>query len=171
MRLLPHCAELEVASGDTTAGMQSFYTGFSTTFLDSVSLLRTTSAGLYASCLELLTAAGQIDVGCTALSSAAASMAAGADDLSAGTSEAADAMPEMISAISDMIAGVEELKDGLESLNNDGLHELKDGLDGLDGYLQTLSDKADAYGSFMDERNADIGTVQFILKTEGIYIN
>ena len=65
-----------------------------------------------------------------------------------------------------MIDGVEELQDGMTTLDEDGLQELKGTLEGLDGYLSALADRAQGYNSFMDARN--IGSVQFVLKTEGI---
>ena len=166
--LVTSSGQLETLSGQTSAGMQGFYTAFSTTFSDSVLALRTSSAALYATCIELVDGAGAINDGCRGISGAAASLSSGTDDLCGGTRAAVDTIPEMINGIDSMIDGVESLESGLAALNDDGLKEMKSELDGLDGYLNTLSDEADAYGSFMDKRNNDISSVQFILKTEGI---
>ena len=162
------CADLELLSAGVSTGNADFYTEFSTTFLDSVLTLRTSSAALYASCLELLSGAESLSGGCSALSGAAGSIASGADDLAAGLSEMSSELPAMIDGINDMIDGVAELGDGLSELDDDGLSEMRDTLDGLDGYLARLADMAAAYGSFMDARNADVSTVQFVMKTAAI---
>ena len=159
--------DLETLSDSVNTGTQDFYAAFSGDFCTSVHQLRGSSAALYASCLELLEGAYNIHAACAGLSSALYDLSAGADSLSDGTDDAADALPALIDAIDDMIDGVKALNDGLQTLNDDGLYELKDSLDGLEGYLSALSEKADEYGSFMDTRNAETSTVQFVLKTSG----
>ncbi len=161
-------ADLKTLSASVASGTNSFYTEFSTTFCDNVYALRTSSGTLYASCLELLSGADRLNGACSALKGAVKELSKGAQSLSGGAGEAANAMPEFINAIDDMIEGVTELNDGIQELSQQGLSEMKNSLDGLDGYLQALSDKADEYGSFMDERNAKNSTVQFVIKTGGI---
>ena len=161
-------ADLALLSAGVSTGNADFYTAFSTTFQNSVLALRTGSAGLYASCLELLSAAEALSGGCSALSGAVGSIASGTGDLAAGISEIRTGLPAMTDGIDDMISGVSDLGDGLNELDDDGLSEMRDTLDGLDGYLATLADMAAAYGSFMDARNAAVSTVQFVMKTQQI---
>ena len=162
------CTDLEALSDGVRTGVGGFYTEFSTTFSDSVLTLRTSSSALYASCLDLLSAADALDSGCAGLSAAVGRLESGADGLGQGISDVLAAMPSLISGIDEMIGGVADLDAGLTTLGNDGLVPMRDTLDGLDGYLQILADRAAAYGSFMDVRNADICTVQFVMKTQGI---
>jgi len=157
--------ELKVGSSQLSAGLQALYTGFSTDFVGSVSELRNGSAALYALCLELLDGAYKIQTTCAAFSDGAGKLAGGADDLSDGASQASSQAPQLISALDELIDGIQQLKDGISELNTQGLEPLKDGLDGIEGYLGKLSDMAEDYTSFMDERND--ATVQFILKTQG----
>ncbi len=157
---------LKTLSGGLSAGMNTFYTEFSTTFYGSVAALRQSSAQLYAASLQLNDGAYQISSACAQLSSALGSLSDGADDLTDGAAKAAAGVPDLIDALDEMIDGVEDLKDGMATLNEDGLKELKGTLEGLEGYLSALSDNAKGYTSFMDARNG--GSVQFVLKTEGI---
>ncbi len=157
---------LKTLAGGLSAGMGSFYTGFSTTFADSVDLLRQSSAQLYAASLTFLDGAHQISSACASLSSAVGRLSAGAGDLDGGAAEAAAGVPKLIDALDEMISGVEDMKVGMATLSEDGLKELKSTLEGLKGYLDVLADNAKGYTSFMDARNG--GSVQFVLKTEGI---
>ncbi len=166
--LLGNSAALNAVSTSVNNGMQEFYTGFSTDFSGSVSQLRASSATLYAACLELLSGAYEIKGGCAGLAAALKDLSSGAGGLASGTEEIKGQLPDLISGIDEMIDGVHELSGGLATLSDDGLKELKDDINGLEGYLDKLAGKADEYGSFMDERNAAISTVQFVLKTEGI---
>ena len=164
--LASNSEDLKMLAAGVSANMDLFYTGFSTTFKDSVDFLRLSSAQLYAASLQLLDGAYQISAACASLSGALGSLSGGADDLADGAAEAAAGVPELIDALDEMIGGVEELQDGMAALDEDGLKELKDTLEGLDGYLSALTDRAEGYTSFMDARNG--GSVQFVLKTEGI---
>ncbi len=158
-------ADLKTASAQLNGGMQQLYTGFSTDFTSSVDQLRSGSASLYASCLQLLDGAYQLQSACAALSGAAGKLAGGADDLSAGASDAASQAPQLISALDELVDGMARLKGGISDLGEEGLRPLKDNIDGMEAYLDRLSQMADDYSSFMDERND--ATVQFILKTQG----
>jgi len=162
------CTDLELLSAGVSSGNTDFYTEFSTTFLGSVSALRASSAALYATCLELLDAADSLSSGCSSLSGAIGDLEDGADDLAGGISAMRSELPALTDGIDDMIDGVIDLDDGLAALSDDGLGEMRDTLDGLDGYLETLTDMAAAYGSFMDVRNAPHCTVQFVMKTQAI---
>lgn len=163
--LVNSSTDLKIASAQLSTGLQQLYTGFSTDFAGSVNQLRAGSASLYASCLQLLDGAYQLQSACAALSGGTAKLASGADDLSAGASQAASQAPELISALDELTDGMAQLQDGICDLDDEGLQPLKDGFDGMEGYLSKLSDMAEAYTSFMDQRND--ASVQFILKTEG----
>lgn len=166
--LVSGCSDLEPLSGVVKSGASDFYTAFSTTLAGSVAQLSASSGQLYSSCLELLSGAQAIEQGCAQLAGAVKELLGGADGLSSGAGEITKKLPAMADGIDDMISGVEDLKDGIAKLNDDGLKELKGKFDGLEGYLGKLSEKAAGYGSFMDERNSEYSTVQFVLKTEGI---
>jgi putative membrane protein len=157
---------LKTLAAGVSANMDTFYMEFSTTFADSVAALRLGSAQLYAAGLSLLDGAYQISAACNSLSGALGSLSGGADGLFAGAAKAAAGVPELVDALGEMIGGVEELRSGMDALDEDGLKELKETLEGLDGYLSALADRAENYTSFMDTRNG--GSVQFVLKTEGI---
>ena len=119
----------------------------------------------------MLDGADALKSACAQLPGALKQLRDGAGDMHAGLSDASGGVSEMIRVIDEMIDGVSQLDDGVKELNDDGLKEMKNTLDGLDGYLNTLAGKADAYGSFMDVRNAAVSTVQFVLKTDGIYLD
>lgn len=160
--------QLKALSEGVSTGASKFYTAFSTTFAGSVAQLSASSGQLYSSCLELLGGAQAIEQGCAQLAGAVKELLGGADGLSSGAAEITKKLPALADGIDDMISGVEDLKEGIAELNDDGLKELKGKFDGLEGYLGKLSEKAAGYGSFMDERNSEYSTVQFVLKTEGI---
>ncbi|MGE5494949.1 MAG: hypothetical protein ACM3S4_06595 [Burkholderiales bacterium] len=166
--LVSVCSDLKTLSKGVSAGASDFYTAFSTTFAASAQQLSASSGQLYSSCLELLSGAYAIDQGCAQLADAVKELLRGADGLSGGAAEIAKKLPVMADGIDEMISGVEDLKDGIAKLNDDGLKELKGKFDGLKGYLDKLSEKAADYGSFIDERNSEYSTVQFVLKTRGI---
>jgi putative membrane protein len=167
-QLVSGSTQLKALSSGVSGGAGDFYTAFSTTFAGSAQQLGDSSGQLYVSCLELLSGAQSLDHGCAELTGAVRELSGGADGLSDGAAEIVKKLPAMADGIDDMISGVEGLKDGIAELSDDGLKELKGKFDGLEGYLDKLSKKAAGYGSFMDERNAEISTVQFVLKTEGI---
>lgn len=156
-----------VANG-LSGGLQSFYAGFSTDFAQSVSGLRMGSAALYQNSLELIGGAAAISEACTNLVAAADELSGGTAKLGSGAKDAAVATDALYDALDDMTKGLKTLEDGIKALGDEGLLELKEGIDGLEAYLLKLSDMADAYGSFMDERNAAHSTVQFIFKTQDI---
>jgi putative membrane protein len=166
--LVTTCNNLKYLSERLSAYAGDFYTAFSTTFAVNVQQLSASSGQLYSSCLELLNGAYAIDQGCSQLVDAVKELQRGADGLSGGAAEIANNLPVMADGIDEMISGVEDLKDGIAKLNDDGLKELKGKFDGLKGYLDKLSEKAAGFGSFIDERNSEYSTVQFVLKTRGI---
>lgn len=159
--------DLQTLASSVQSGTQDFYAEFSATFSASVLALEASGNALYTSCIEMLSGADALNAGCTELSNAANSLARGADDVKSGAGQAADAVPKLLDAIEEMIEGVADLQDGITALRQDGLTEMKDTLRGLDGYLEKLSEKAEEYGSFMDDRNAKTSSVQFVLKTKG----
>ncbi len=163
--LVSSAATLKTNSALLSGGMQQLYTGFSTDFTNSVNQLRGGSAALYASCLQLLDGAYQLQSACAALSGGASQLAGGADDLKGGMADAKSQVPQLISALDELISGMARLKGGIDDMDEEGLQPLKDEFDGMEAYLDKLSDMAENYTSFMDKRND--AAVQFILKTQG----
>ncbi|MGI5850065.1 MAG: hypothetical protein ACOX8Q_08410 [Christensenellales bacterium] len=168
--LISTCGDLEALSASVKSGTQDFYTEFTATLCSCVSGLREGSGTLYASCIDLLSGAYNIDIACSQICGALRDLKLGIRKLSGGIGDAASVMPELSGAIDEMIGGTKDLEAGIASLNENGLKGLKDTFDGLDEYLQALSRMADEYGSFTDLRNAKTSTVQFILKTAGIFV-
>lgn len=104
----------------------------------------------------------------------------GVKKLSDGFAEIADGAKELAKGGSDLADGAKELMDGAAELS-DGTAELRketekidstfsDDLDDLGKMVNSLSGDSGAVKSFVSAKNADISSVQFVIKTDAIKI-
>lgn len=111
--------------------------------------------------LQLTSGLSQLAQSYSAFHEGLVSYAGGVDALSANWSS-------VYSGISSLASGAGELSDGVAALNEETskIPELIDELTG--GSAEDESADASAQASFLDERNEDTASVQFVIMTEGI---
>ena len=111
--------------------------------------------------LQLTSGLSQLAQSYSAFHEGLVSYAGGVDALSANWSS-------VYSGISSLASGAGELSDGVAALNEETskIPELIDELTG--GSAEDESADASAQASFLDERNGDTASVQFVIMTEGI---
>lgn len=111
--------------------------------------------------LQLTSGLSQLAQSYSAFHEGLVSYAGGVDALSANWSS-------VYSGISSLAGGAGELSDGVAALNEETskIPELIDELTG--GSAEDESADASAQASFLDERNEDTASVQFVIMTEGI---
>lgn len=104
----------------------------------------------------------------------------GVEKLSNGFGEIADGAKKLADGGSDLADGAKVLMDGAAELSN-GTAELRketdkidstfsDDLDDLSGMLESLSGGNSTVQSFVSNKNADVSSVQFVIKTDAIEI-
>lgn len=131
-----------------------------------------------------LDGAVQFTQGLRAYTQGVSQLGAGASDLSNGLAEfnassalTAQSANELYKAASDLNEAVKQLKDGLAAYK-DGTKKLKDGTADIDSEIEKQVDEilgnitgsGDKTISFVSEKNTDVSSVQFVLKTKAISI-
>lgn len=109
---------------------------------------------------QLEAGASEIKVGVSELSLSLSRAALGAQDLYDGASQLNYAVRSLQRGLAEYRSGVAELRDGTDGIEN----EISDKIDEL---LQELSG-SDEVISFVSEKNTDVTSVQFVLKTGAI---
>ncbi|MEF9839365.1 MAG: hypothetical protein RR705_00170 [Lachnospiraceae bacterium] len=133
--------------------------------------------------------AGQLNAGAQELNAKGKELYDGANTLQNGMSEVSGGISELSLGTGGLLSGATKLQDGADQLS-DGTKELKDGASKLhDGTSELRSETKDIdtdvdeeiqkmldeyrssdfeYVSFTDERNKNVNSVQFVIRTENI---
>lgn len=117
---------------------------------------------------------GYLD-GAAQLCSGASDLASGTEQFKSSSSAIASSADELYNAAADLNAGIKKLRDGLASYKN-GTKKLKDGTAGMDSQISdkvdeilgSISGKGGKVISFVSDKNTNVSSVQFVLKTDSI---
>ena len=115
--------------------------------------------------------------GVSQLDAGASDLADGLSQLQSSTPTAAEAASELYSACAELGTAIRELRDGLSSYK-DGTGTLRNETsdmdseiaDKIDEMLDTISGGGDPVVSFVSDKNTNVSSVQFVLKTEAIRV-
>ncbi|MGN0696666.1 MAG: hypothetical protein ACI4J5_07885 [Oscillospiraceae bacterium] len=129
---------------------------------------------------EIADGAKELADGGITLSDGVRELMDGVKELSDGTAELKDGTAELYDGASELKDGTAELKDGTAELK-DGTAELRsetdkidstfsDDLDDLSDMLDSLSDDGAKAVSFVSEKNEEVSSVQFVIKTAAVEI-
>lgn len=135
-------------------------------------------AGELSSSLEKMDSAGgfaELQEGIAALSSNYKTFHSGLEDYTSGVSQLSSSYQELHTGVAGLADGTEELENGAGELH-DGTNELHESTSDLPGQMteeidQMISefDKSDFEAvSFVSDKNENVNSVQFVLKTESI---
>lgn len=159
-RLLVAYSALDTGIGEYTDGVSRIVSAYSqlidgaSAVADGAKELKDGAAGIYSGAVSVKNGISGLADGADKLDSGAASLAGGISELSSGTDE--------------LKSGADELKDGAAKLK-----EKTDGLDGeisdkINGMLDGLTAKNSETVSFASEKNTDVISVQFVIKTGAV---
>ena len=147
-------ASLSQGIGELSGGMDQLKTG--------TSALSQGAAELQSGTSSLATGAGELKSGTSSLTAGAAALKSGTESLTAGTSQ-------LHSGTSALAEGTSELKEGTSTFREEAsgigeqvtneINSLKDSITG-----------SDEVRSFISDKNTNVESVQFVLKTEAIEI-
>lgn len=115
--------------------------------------------------------------GVSQLSIGAANLAKGTSEFKSSSSVIAASADELYNAGAELNMGIKKLRDGLASYKN-GTEKFRKGTSGMDSeindkidkMLGSISGKGDKAVSFVSDKNTNISSVQFVLKTDSINI-
>lgn len=124
---------------------------------------------------NLVSGSGQLKNGASTLDSGAFELLSGITELYEGTDSFKDGTNELYSGVSELLDGISEIKSGSEEMK-DGTSQMRDETTGMD---KKVSDKIDELTesisgsnyeiqSFVSEKNTNVDSVQFVIKTEEI---
>lgn len=99
----------------------------------------------------------------------------GIDTLSGSYVDYQNGLTTFVTGVSDLHDGANELSDGANDLS-DGMYEFADGISDMPNQIQdTIDDMMAQYSSsdydavsFVDSRNANVSSVQFVISTDGV---
>ena len=91
----------------------------------------------------------------------------GLDSMDDGISKIKNNTKTLPDKVGELAEGQEELTKGISKINNEGMSKIKDT---VEIFTDTKEDAKDDYTSFVDSRNKDNSTCQFIMKTPAIKI-
>lgn len=170
------------------AGLKELQTNYETfdmaiqSLADQLTGLLGNMVTLKAGITQLVDSYEKLDQGIGAYTSGVASVVAGYSQLTDGTKTLASGSKELVQGASALKDGTVDLYDGVCTLS-DGTSELKDGTeefydktsdmdtqveDQIDDMIDSLSGGADETVSFVSEKNTDVDSVQFVIKTAAV---
>ncbi|MFZ7121612.1 MAG: hypothetical protein ACOWWH_11770 [Eubacteriaceae bacterium] len=115
--------------------------------------------------------------GVTQLGEGASGLAEGTSEFKSSSSVIASSANELYNSSVELNTAIKELRDGMSSYK-DGTKRLKNGTSDMgseidkkiDEMLSSISGNGDKVISFVSDKNTDVSAVQFVLKTESIYL-
>lgn len=169
---------LAEGSAKLAAGTHSLLTG-SGTLLAGTGKLKEGTAGLAAGTAELLTGTAQLAAGTEKLVKGADDLSAGTGAVSAGAEELQAGIGTLKTGSSALIDGVSQLNDGaaqlaagMKKFDEEGIQKLADAYNGdIKGLIERIKATVEAskkYQTFSGKADDVEGSVQFILRTEGM---
>ncbi len=176
------------------SGANELYDGI-ISLADGADTLSDGADSLYGGAAELAQGTGKLSAGAKELSDGAQEVDKGADDLADGADTLYSGAKELSDGIAALYDGAQELSDGTKELSDgskelsDGMQDLCDGTSELSDGTNELYDKTsdmdeqvsekidsvldslqggDDVISFVSEKNTNVESVQFVIKTEAI---
>lgn len=152
------------------------------TFADTLSDMAVKLSTLKGGIDQLVESYGSLDTGIQNYTDGVAAIVAAYAKLVDGTGTLADGGKELVKGSADLKAGAGELYQGMVSLNDgtsrlsDGTNEFYEQTDGMDSKIEnTMDDMLDSISggssdtvSFVSDKNQNVESVQFVIKTSSI---
>lgn len=152
------------------------------TFADTLSDMAVKLGTLKGGIDQLVESYGSLDTGIQNYTDGVVSIVAAYAKLVDGTGTLADGGKELVKGSADLKAGAGELYQGMVSLNDgtnrlsDGTNEFYEQTDGMDSKIEnTMDDMLDSISggssdtvSFVSDKNQNVESVQFVIKTSSI---
>lgn len=150
----------------------------------SLSSMATNMDGLKSGVNSIVSGFNSLDSGISSYTAGVSSALSGSNELYLGTKDLKDGTAELVDGAQELFDGTAELVDGVSDLS-DGTDELKDGTsefydktydmdsqvqDEIDEMLASISGDETETVSFVSEKNTNVASVQFVIKTAAIEI-
>lgn len=171
-------ATLAAGSAKLASGTHALLTG-SGSLLAGTDKLKEGTSGLTAGTARLLTGTArlaegteQLMAGANELSFGTGALAAGADSLQAGIGTLKTGSNALIDGVAQLNDGAVQLADGMKKLDEEGIQKIADAYNGdIKGLIERMKATAEAskkYQTFSGKADDVEGSVQFILRTDGV---
>lgn len=175
-------------AGALVAGLDTLNTSYGEfdssiqTMSTSLSSMAKNEDSLKSGVNSIVSGFNSLDSGISSYTGGVSSALSGSNELYNGTKELKDGTAELVDGAQELLDGTGELVDGVSDLS-DGADELKDGAsefydktydmdsqvqDEIDEMLASISGDETETVSFVSEKNTDVASVQFVIKTDAI---
>lgn len=169
-------SELAAGSKSLVEGSRALDGGVSDLY-DGIAQLYDGAGDLSGGTKELAYGAGKLSSGAKELYNGASELLDGTNELSEGAGKLSDGTKELSDGASELYDGADKLSGGASELS-DGTGELRDKTTGMDKEIEEKIDDVissirgsdSETVSFISEKNTDVESVQFVIKTEAVEI-